>query len=102
MGPSRRADGHGDAPNAARLLWSPPHGGNSRGTAPGPYARGHVPPSEAPVTTPPTNVPSLDELLQDAPSNWGKWGDDDEVGSLNYLGPEEVLAAVGLVRQGKV
>jgi kynurenine formamidase len=54
------------------------------------------------VTTPPENVPSLEELLADAPSNWGKWGEDDEVGSLNYLGPEQVLAAVGLVRAGKV
>jgi kynurenine formamidase len=57
---------------------------------------------EATVATPVTNVPSLDELLQDAPTNWGKWGDDDEVGALNYLGPEQVLAAVRLVRQGKV
>ena len=48
-----------------------------------------------------TTVPSLDELLDGAPSNWGKWGEDDEVGSLNYLGPEQVLAAVGLVRSGK-
>lgn len=46
-------------------------------------------------------VPALGELLKDAPSNWGKWGEDDEVGGLNYLGPEQVLAAVGLVRQGK-
>jgi kynurenine formamidase len=59
---------------------------------------------ETPVTAEPetTSVPSLDDLLADSPSNWGKWGDDDEVGSLNYLGPEQVLAAVGLVRQGKV
>ncbi|WP_369254885.1 cyclase family protein [Geodermatophilus amargosae] len=49
-----------------------------------------------------TAVPSLDELLADAPTNWGKWGDDDEVGALNYLGPEQVLAAVGLVSSGRV
>ena len=54
------------------------------------------------MSTPPSNVPALDDLLKDSPSNWGKWGDDDEVGSLNYLGPEQVLAAVGLVRSGKV
>ena len=54
------------------------------------------------MTTPPDSVPSLDDLLADSPTNWGKWGDDDEVGALNYLGPEQVLAAVGLVRQGKV
>ena len=46
--------------------------------------------------------PALDDLLADAPTNWGKWGPDDEVGSLNYLGPEQVLAAVRLVSSGKV
>jgi kynurenine formamidase len=46
--------------------------------------------------------PDLTDLLADAPSNWGKWGADDEVGALNYLGPEQVLAAVGLVSSGKV
>ena len=46
-------------------------------------------------------VPDLSELLKDSPSNWGKWGADDEVGSLNYLGPEQVLAAVRLVTSGK-
>ena len=47
-------------------------------------------------------VPDLTEVLKDAPSNWGKWGPDDEVGSLNYLGPEQVLAAAQLIRSGKV
>jgi kynurenine formamidase len=47
-------------------------------------------------------VPALGEVLKDSPSNWGKWGQDDEVGSLNYLGPEQVLAAAGLIRSGKV
>ncbi len=46
--------------------------------------------------------PDLTDLLKDAPSNWGKWGEDDEVGSLNYLGTEQVLAAAGLIRSGKV
>jgi kynurenine formamidase len=47
-------------------------------------------------------APYLGDLLKDSPSNWGKWGPDDEVGSLNYLGPEQVLAAVRLVSSGKV
>ncbi len=47
-------------------------------------------------------VPALIEVLKDAPSNWGKWGPDDEVGSLNYLGPEQVLAAARLIRSGTV
>lgn len=47
-------------------------------------------------------APDLTELLADSPSNWGKWGPEDEVGSLNYLGPEQVVAAAGLISTGKV
>ena len=47
-------------------------------------------------------APPLGEVLKDSPSNWGKWGPDDEVGSLNYLGPEQVLAAASLISSGKV
>ena len=54
------------------------------------------------MTDSPAPSPALGDLLKDAPSNWGKWGSDDEVGALNYLGPEQVLAAVGLVKAGKV
>jgi kynurenine formamidase len=54
------------------------------------------------VSENPTTPPDLVDLLADAPSNWGKWGPDDEVGALNYLGPEQVLTAVGLVSAGKV
>jgi len=49
-----------------------------------------------------TTVPAVGEVLKDAPTNWGKWGPDDEVGALNYLGPEQVLAAAQLIRSGKV
>ncbi len=42
-----------------------------------------------------STAPAVGEVLKDAPSNWGKWGDDDEVGALNYLGPEQVVAAAG-------
>lgn len=35
-------------------------------------------------------------------SNWGRWGDDDQLGALNLVGPEEIVAAAALVRQGKV
>ena len=31
-------------------------------------------------------VPAMGELLKDSPKNWGKWGPDDEIGGLNYLG----------------
>lgn len=46
--------------------------------------------------------PSMTDLLADSPSNWGKWGPDDEVGSLNYLTAEEVLRGVQHVKQGSV
>ncbi len=49
-----------------------------------------------------TTVPAVGEVLKDSPSNWGKWGPDDEVGALNYLGPEEVLTAARLIQAGKV
>ena len=25
--------------------------------------------------------------------NWGKWGPDDEIGTLNYTSPEDIIAA---------
>ncbi len=34
--------------------------------------------------------------------NWGRWGDDDEVGTLNFITPEKLRHAATLVRQGKV
>jgi kynurenine formamidase len=40
-------------------------------------------------------------LGPDAPSNWGKWGPDDEVGSLNYLTPAEALRGVSAIRTGE-
>ena len=33
-------------------------------------------------------------------SNWGDYGDDDQLGSLNRIGPEEIRAAVAEVREG--
>lgn len=35
-------------------------------------------------------------------SNWGKWGKDDELGTLNYITPEKIVAASRLVRRGVV
>lgn len=33
--------------------------------------------------------------------NWGRWGGDDERGTLNLLGPAEVMAAARLIRLGE-
>jgi kynurenine formamidase len=34
--------------------------------------------------------------------NWGRWGPDDQAGTLNFITPEMVRAASGLVRRGRV
>lgn len=54
------------------------------------------------MTTDEKPATPLTELLKDAPKNWGKWGDNDEVGSLNYLDAQQVLRGVSAARQGKV
>ncbi len=53
-------------------------------------------PAEAP------QVPDMTEVLADCPTNWGKWGPDDEVGALNYLTADEVMRGIQHVKQGKV
>lgn len=35
-------------------------------------------------------------------SNWGRWGDDDQRGTVNFITPEKVAAAGQLIRTGKV
>ena len=35
-------------------------------------------------------------------SNWGRWGPDDEAGTLNFVEPEDIITAAGLIRKGKV
>jgi kynurenine formamidase len=50
-----------------------------------------------------SEAPSMGELLgNDPPKNWGKWGDDDQVGSLNYLDSNQVMRGVASVRKGEV
>jgi kynurenine formamidase len=45
---------------------------------------------------------SLNELLADLPKNWGRWGEEDEIGCLNFLTPAEVLRGIAHVKSGKV
>ncbi|HSL76871.1 MAG TPA: cyclase family protein [Candidatus Limnocylindrales bacterium] len=49
-------------------------------------------------------VPSIDTVrsLIARYSNWGRWGPDDELGTLNHIQPSDVVAASGLVRSGRV
>jgi hypothetical protein len=34
-------------------------------------------------------------------SNWGRWGPDDELGTLNLISSQHITAAAGLVRLGR-
>ncbi|MCR4442292.1 MAG: cyclase family protein [Peptococcaceae bacterium] len=34
--------------------------------------------------------------------NWNKWGPEDELGTLNYVAPEDIVSAASLVKKGKV
>src|ERR1700694_3071746 len=35
-------------------------------------------------------------------SNWGRWGDEDELGTINLLTPDRIAGAARSVRKGKV
>ncbi|MCE0764080.1 cyclase family protein [Pseudonocardia kujensis] len=47
--------------------------------------------------------PNIDDVraLAEKVSNWGRWGPDDERGTLNLITPERVVRAAGLVRTGR-
>lgn len=42
----------------------------------------------------------LETLLEDLPKNWGRWGDDDELGAFNFLGSDETLAGIRAATRG--
>lgn len=50
-----------------------------------------------------TAVPSIDTVreLSRRYSNWGKWGPEDQIGTLNHVAPEHLLRAAGCIRSGK-
>ena len=48
----------------------------------------------------PVSLAAFDAMFE-AVKNWGRWGADDERGTLNYLTPEKVAAAATLVRSGR-
>ena len=47
-------------------------------------------------------IPSEDEVLGyfESLSNWGRWGEEDQMGTLNLITPEKTRRAAGLVREG--
>ena len=46
--------------------------------------------------------PSNDQIFKwfDELSNWGRWGKDDTLGTLNLITPEKRLQASALVKEG--
>lgn len=48
----------------------------------------------------PLTAAEFNHLLEDV-RNWGRWGPDDERGTLNYITPAHVRAAAALVRSGR-
>lgn len=43
----------------------------------------------------------MERLQEDAPNNWGKWGDDDQIGALNYLDETQAQRGAAAVRSGR-
>ena len=52
----------------------------------------------------PEPIPTQDEVLGyfDSLSNWGRWGDDDQLGTLNLLSTDKTQRAASLVQDGEV
>ena len=50
-----------------------------------------------------TGAPGVDTVraLSARYSNWGRWGDDDELGTLNHVTDDDVVAAAGAIRTGR-
>jgi len=56
------------------------------------------------MTTNGSALPSADTVIAyfDTLSNWGRWGDDDRLGTLNLIVPEMRKRAAGVVQTGEV
>ena len=52
----------------------------------------------------PGEIPTEEQVLGyfDSLSNWGRWGGDDQLGTLNFLTSEKTRQAVSLVQEGTV
>lgn len=50
----------------------------------------------------PANIPSEAEVLTyfDKLSNWGRWGSDDQLGTINLLSAAKTRQAIALVLEG--
>ena len=63
--------------------------------------------TKTPMKMVPKNVVRQDvtmaaiKTMAERVKNWGKWGPDDEIGTLNYVQPADLTAAAALVKKGK-
>jgi kynurenine formamidase len=48
----------------------------------------------------PVSLEAFDRIYESV-KNWGRWGPDDELGTLNYITPQHVARAAALVRSGR-
>src|SRR5580704_19518533 len=56
-----------------------------------------------PMTKPNDKVTLQDiQKASERLKNWGRWGADDEAGTLNNVSPQDIVNAAGLIRKGKV
>ncbi len=46
-------------------------------------------------------IETIEKAAKDL-SNWGRWGADDQIGTLNFVTPADIVAAGKLIRKGKV
>ena len=46
--------------------------------------------------------PTAEEVVEyfSSLSNWGRWGKDDQLGTLNFITPEKVARSAGLIVEG--
>ena len=49
-------------------------------------------------------VPGIDTVrqLSERCSNWGRWGPEDQLGTLNHIQAQDIVAASGLVKKGRI
>jgi kynurenine formamidase len=64
-----------------------------------------MPASKAPSNKPANRAPVDRAAIMEAAqklSNWGRWGTDDQIGTLNHVTPQDIIDAGRLIRKGKV
>jgi kynurenine formamidase len=54
----------------------------------------------ATTARPPKSAPEFDRMFEDI-KNWGKWGPEDQLGSLNWITEQKRKQAAGLVKLGR-